>query len=275
MQIRRGDQGPAVTAWQRFLISRGYSMVNTDGVFGPNTERATRSFQLVQHLSGDGVVGDKTIAAAANNGFTGFGIQPPAAVQTFIGIGNYTDEQILDRVRSLPTYQGMPDHLEAYVRSRADQFDAFDDLFLSFRKTGPDDAEFVMKRRGTTNAGSYGLLHFDRYNHLGCAVLKSDHLVYDSHVWGLHHGKDAYRQNKVFPYFRDNNRNQRAEEIGPELNDMVIGANIHRAGVNSTVIANWSTACQVTANLALFLDWLHYLDRAGRPPVSLVILSEF
>lgn len=117
-----------------------------------------------------------------------------------------------------------------------------------------------MARRGTTNAGSYGLLHFDRYDHAGCAVLKSDVIVYSSHGYGLHHGKPAYIQRRAFPYFRDANRNRRAEELPPEHNDL-IGANIHRAGQNSTVIGKWSTACLVTANLPQFVTWLDHMEK--------------
>lgn len=191
----------------------------------------------------------------------------------------FTDKELLDRVASLPSFTHWPNHLEVYVRSKADQFDAFDDKFFSYAKQPDGSMKFIMARNGTTNAGSYGLLHFNEYNHLGCAVLKSDEIVYDSHVWGHHKhipnaAHEAYVQVKPFPYFRDNNRNERAEEIGPVFND-VIGANIHRAGVNSTVIKNWSTACLVTANLARFLMWLDYLVKAGKPPVSLCILKEF
>ncbi len=186
----------------------------------------------------------------------------------------YTDQQILDRVQSLPSFDGWPKGvLEVAVRSTADVYDAFDDKIYTYdcRSGVP---VFVMVRNGTTNAGSYGLKNFQEYNHLGCAVLKADTIVYDSHEYGLHKGKPAYRQVKGFPYFRDNNRNERAEEIGPEYSD-VIAANIHRAGVDSTVIKNWSTACIVTANLSRFSAWLDFLVKAKKPKVSLCILKEF
>lgn len=186
----------------------------------------------------------------------------------------YTDEQLLDRVKSLPTFQGWPKSvMEVAVRSKADVYDAFDDKIYTYdcRSGKP---VFVMVRNGTTNAGSFGLKHFDTYNHAGCAVLKSDTIVYDSHQYGLHKGKPAYRQVKGFPYFRDNNRNERAEEIGLEYND-IIYANIHRAGQNSTVIKNWSTACIVTANLSRFMEWLNWMIKNKKPSVSLCILKEF
>src|SRR5688572_26123863 len=160
---------------------------------------------------------------------------------------SFTDEEVLARVSSLPTFEGFPNGpMDVWIRSAADVFDSFDDKAFSYECYGDTKPpKFVMARAGTTNAGSYGLKHFEDYNNLGCAVLKSDVIVYDSHVSGLHKGKPAYRQKKGFPYFRDKNRNERAEEIGKEYDDVIL-ANVHRAGQNSTVIKNWSTACLVT-----------------------------
>jgi hypothetical protein len=188
----------------------------------------------------------------------------------------FTDSEIIKRVEGLPTFEGWkPGIYDIWVRSKADKFDAFDDKGFTYQVKQPGDTPtFIMARNGTTNAGSYGLKHFEQYNHAGCAVLKSDTIVYNSHVYGLHHGKPAYREAKPFPYFRDANRNERAEEIGPEFHD-IIGANVHRAGVNSTVIKNWSTACLVTANLAKFLAWLDFMIKQGKPPLTVCILKEW
>ncbi|MFN6963216.1 MAG: hypothetical protein ACK4S4_05545 [Pyrinomonadaceae bacterium] len=185
----------------------------------------------------------------------------------------FTDKEVLDRVASLPTFKGFPNGpLDVWIRSAADAYDSFDDKAFTYECYG--DArppKFIMARNGTTNAGSYGLKHFDEYNHLGCAVLKSDVIVYGSHAYGLHKGKPAYRQVKGFPYFRDNNRNERCEEIGAEYDD-VIAANVHRAGVDSTVIKNWSVACLVTANQKKFLEWLNWMNKR---PLTVCILKEW
>ncbi|MFC4425092.1 N-acetylmuramoyl-L-alanine amidase [Deinococcus navajonensis] len=57
--VRQGDSGPAVQAAQGQLAARGYS-VTVDGVFGPGTDTAVRSFQSSRGLSADGVVGPNT-----------------------------------------------------------------------------------------------------------------------------------------------------------------------------------------------------------------------
>ena len=186
---------------------------------------------------------------------------------------SFTDEEVLARVSSLPTFTGFPEGpMDVWIRSSADVFDSFDDKAFTYECHGDSKPpKFIMARVGTTNAGSYGLKHFDEYNHVGCAVLKSDVIVYDSHKFGDHKGKPAYRQVKGFPYFRDSNRNERCEEIGEEFDD-VIFANVHRAGANSTVIKNWSVACLVTANRNKFLEWLDWMNKR---PLTVCILKEW
>lgn len=56
--IRRGSTGEPVKAWQRILAT-----VKADGIFGPATESATKSWQAARGLKADGVVGPATWAA--------------------------------------------------------------------------------------------------------------------------------------------------------------------------------------------------------------------
>jgi hypothetical protein len=188
---------------------------------------------------------------------------------------NYTDAQLLDRVRSLPSFKGFPAAgtvLDIWVRSKADTYDRFDDkayTYLCFGEEKPP--EFKMVSTGTTNAGSFGLKNFRTYNPQGCAVLKSDVIVYDSHRYGLHKGKPAYRQARGFPYYRDGNMNNRCEEIGEEYSDIIL-ANCHAASTFSTIISNWSVACLVRNQRAQFDSWLNFMNKH---PLSVAILKEF
>ena len=71
--IHRDSSGDAVKAWTHFLHSRySYARTVADGAswFGADTDAATRSFQRRCGLTVDGVVGPKTWAAAAREGFT-------------------------------------------------------------------------------------------------------------------------------------------------------------------------------------------------------------
>ena len=62
-QLKLGDRGPDVAAMQALLIRAG-AMVdkasNQDGVFGPGTQGALKSFQTSRQLAADGVCGPKT-----------------------------------------------------------------------------------------------------------------------------------------------------------------------------------------------------------------------
>jgi len=191
---------------------------------------------------------------------------------------SFTDKEVLDRISGLSTFTGFPHGpMDVWIRSEADKFDVFDDKAFTYECYGPGKTpKFIMAREGTTNAGSYYLVDH-LANPLGCAVLKSNVIVYDSHKFGYHHQKKnnpAHVQAKSFPYFRDGNRNHRAEEIGPEHHD-IIGANIHHAGVNSTLIKNWSAACLVTANLSKFHAFMLYMKSQGYPLLTLCILMEW
>jgi peptidoglycan hydrolase-like protein with peptidoglycan-binding domain len=55
--VRRGDRGVAVANAQRLL------RVTADGIFGPRTEQAVRTFQQANGLKVDGIVGPRTWAA--------------------------------------------------------------------------------------------------------------------------------------------------------------------------------------------------------------------
>ena len=71
--IHRDSSGDAVKAWTHYLHSRySYARTVADGAswFGADTDAATREFQRRCGLTVDGVVGPKTWAAAAREGFT-------------------------------------------------------------------------------------------------------------------------------------------------------------------------------------------------------------
>lgn len=56
-----GSRGASVTAVQGYLVSLGLLAGRPDGVYGPRTREAVRSFQRQQGLVADGVVGPSTL----------------------------------------------------------------------------------------------------------------------------------------------------------------------------------------------------------------------
>lgn len=188
----------------------------------------------------------------------------------------FTDEQLITRVEAhAKGFTGWKKGVyDIWVRSSADVMDAFDDKVYTF-EVERDGAvpEFRMVCSGTSHAGSYGLKKFNEYNPAGCAVLEADRIVYGSHLYGRHKGYRAYKQVKGFPYYRDSDRDDKAEEIGPVHTD-VIAANCHRAsGTGVSVrIYNWSVACLVRNNINQWNAWLAFMNER---PLNVVILREF
>ncbi|WP_257984323.1 L,D-transpeptidase family protein [Neobacillus cucumis] len=58
--LKRGSRGPAVVTLQKKLTSIGFNTKGIDGIFGPNTDSAVRSYQRANHLQVDGIVGPIT-----------------------------------------------------------------------------------------------------------------------------------------------------------------------------------------------------------------------
>lgn len=192
---------------------------------------------------------------------------------TFNNVRNYSDKELINRVQQLKSFTRFPNGvLDIWVRSNEDAYNVFDDKVYTF-DCSSGTPKFVMVCTGTTNAGAQGLKHFDRYNKLGCAVLKSDEIVLDSHIFGKHKNKYfAYVQHKGFWYYRDSNKNNKADEYGKLYND-VIGANCHSAGWYSTLINGWSVACLVRNQKEQFNEWMRFMNK--RKFLSVSILREF
>ena len=58
-ELKKGDKGEAVKRLQLALRAHG-ELVDADGDFGPATDRAVKSFQIVKHLRPDGIAGRAT-----------------------------------------------------------------------------------------------------------------------------------------------------------------------------------------------------------------------
>lgn len=187
---------------------------------------------------------------------------------------NYTDEQLLNRVKGLKSFIRIPnDYWILGVQSKEDKFNEFDDKFYLFK-----GEKFIMVTTGTTNAGLTGLKNYETYNSEGCAVIKTDEWYYTLWKPGLHKGKmRALKQYSAIKYYRDWNKNDKAEEIG-NINEGVIGINFHTASyqpynVITRLIGGWSTGCQVANNTADYYKILDYID--NQDVVSYCLIKEF
>ena len=58
--LEKGDEGPEVADAQQALLDKGFDPKGVDGIFGTNTEKATKKFQKANGLVVDGKIGPKT-----------------------------------------------------------------------------------------------------------------------------------------------------------------------------------------------------------------------
>lgn len=167
-------------------------------------------------------------------------------------VKQYTDSQILQRVEQVGgIIPNAGKYLIVGIQSQEDAFDQFDDKFYVF-----DGNVFKQVSTGTTNAGSKALKNYDNYGLPGAAVWQTNQFIKDCYIPGMHKasrkggGMRALRQNKPIKYYRDKDKDNKAEEVG-QLHQGVIWANMHGVSYDpysekvAHKIGGWSFACQV------------------------------
>ncbi len=190
-------------------------------------------------------------------------------------VKRYTDKQLLDQVRTANNYLGLPkDYWILGVKSSEDGYNIFDDKFYLFK-----GAKFIMVADGTTNPGGTVLKNYSKYNKKGALIVKSDEWYYDLWRPGMHNGKmKALKQAEPILYYRDGDKDNRAEEIG-ELYRGMRGINFHTASYNHKVgfikkfIGGWSAGCQVIADVEKYYKMLNLVY--GQSRTSFVLIKEF
>ena len=111
----------------------------------------------------------------------------------------------------------------------------------------------------TTDPGKKGVMEFK--NTAGVARLVEGQYR-GSHTLGLHQGKyEALRQQKPVKVYRDKNKDFNFDE--DIIQEGLFGINIHKAGVDSTYVENWSEGCQVFKKSADFEEFMAICRKAA------------
>ena len=189
-------------------------------------------------------------------------------------VKQYNDKQLLDRVKSLPSFKGFPkEHWILGVQSLEDTFNTFDDKFYLF-----NGEKFVMVTSGTTNAGKNGLLKYESYTTDGVAVIKTNEWYHNVWKFGLHRGKmEALRQIRPFLISRDGDRDTQIEE-GTAI-PMMCGINFHANTYDmdqteiKQIIGGWSLGCQVVNNVPKYKQFIALLK--PQKAVTYCLIKEF
>lgn len=188
---------------------------------------------------------------------------------------NYREKELLDKVRSLPSYTGIPDDYWILgVQSKEDRFNEFDDMFYLFKGT-----KLITKTTGTTNAGLTGLQNYNKYTSKGCAVIKTNEWYQDLWKFGYHKGKmPSLKQINPILFYRDWNKNKKVEEYGTLYEDL-IGINFHtvtyqgRVSLIQKLIGGWSVGCQVLNNVQEYYKILDLVKH--QPSIDYCLIKEF
>ena len=189
----------------------------------------------------------------------------------------FTDKELLEKVEEIGGT--IPNEGSKYliigVQSLEDAYNIFDDKFYVY-----DGKRFIMASSGTTNAGSTALKTFDEYKLEGAAVWKTNMWYQDLYIPGYHKGKmKALRQNEPIYYYRDSDRDDKAEEQG-KLHYGIIYANMHGVDYDpfsnkiGTNIGGWSFACQVWNNMTDYRNMINATWKRNKA-VDYAILKEW
>jgi hypothetical protein len=173
-------------------------------------------------------------------------------------VKTYNDKQLLERVKSIHNYVGIPSgYWILGVRSTEDTANSFDDKFYLFH-----GEEFIWVTSGTTNPGTPTLKQFEKVNKNGAAVLKSEQWYYDVWKFGKHNGKvDALLQlGAAVQVYRDADKDDDSEQQG-KLDTGYFGINFHPntydlSKPSGTSIGWWSAGCQVVNNVTKYKEFI-------------------
>lgn len=135
---------------------------------------------------------------------------------------------------------------------------AFDDVItVSYKKDG---AWVYHEWANTTDPGKKGVEQF--HNAKGVARLVPGQYR-SSHTLGLHQGKyQCLKQLNPVKVYRDANKDAKYDET--KIDTGVFGINIHKAGVDSTYVENWSEGCQVFKRIADFDEFMKITNAASK-----------
>jgi len=134
---------------------------------------------------------------------------------------------------------------------------AFDDhITVSYKENG----NWVYKEWIiTTDPGKKGVMEY--HNAAGVARLVEGQYR-GSHMLGLHQGRyEALRQKSNVKVYRDPNRDMKYDEN--KIQEGIFGINIHKAGVDSTLVENWSEGCQVFKRAKDFEEFMVIMRKAA------------
>jgi hypothetical protein len=121
----------------------------------------------------------------------------------------------------------------------------------------------------TTDPGRKGVMEYHNPN--GVARMVPGQYI-DSHGLGLHQGRyQALKQFKNVKVYRDANKDLVYDET--KIQEGIFGINIHKAGVDSTLVENWSEGCQVFKRAQEFEAFMELCRKSGQTAFTYTLIE--
>lgn len=242
MGMTIGSKGSEVKVLQRYLG------VPVDGIFGKGTQQAVIEFQSQNGLKPDGIVGPRTWEKliSLSSIFTLGQIQNTLESKGYVWFEDSSNKEY--DVNIVGIRNSEPGN---------EVTNLFDDFItISYKKNGYWK---YFEWPATTDPGRKGVLQFGNPNGVARLVPGQYRGAYGL---GLHRGKyEALRQYGPVKVYRDDNKDLVFDEN--KIQEGHFGINIHKAGVDSRVVENWSEGCQVFKRAQDFEDFMVICRRAA------------
>jgi hypothetical protein len=201
-------------------------------------------------------------------------------------VRKYNDKQLLDKVKSLCSFTGIPKGRWILgVRSQEDTPNYFDDKFYEFH-----GEKFIRVVSGTTNPGASILKGgYKRYNTIGAAVVKADEWYYNVWKFGMHKGKmpALLQTGAKIAVYRDGDLDGKSEELGTAVYGWY-GINYHTNTYDFSLrslkmtqqqIDGWSAGCQVVNEREAYIEQMSWYQGMAKSKlqetVSYCLINEF
>ena len=191
-----------------------------------------------------------------------------------VNVGRYTDKQIIDRIKSLPSFKGFSSRkFIVSIRSKERKYNSYDDKTYCY--TSDFVNNFVMS--STTESGSFGVKNWFKWSKKGYAEIKADECYYGVWQVGYHKSKmKALKQVGGFKVIRKKSWSDNNNDCSMEFWK---GLNFHCNSYNKLnkavkwLIGGWSTGCQVTNQTQLYYKYMKTLKKNEK--LDYYLLNEF
>jgi len=189
---------------------------------------------------------------------------------------NYSQiESVLkEKEYSLDKRVGYPNFIGVRFFSKMNAFD--DELYIITYGTKTNDSENNITMSiypFSTDPGLYALHH--PINAKGTFIMAPGYYK-DLWTFGLHKGKyKAFVQLNPCTGYRDNNKDDKYDLLSKTLTTGINGINMHKSGIDSVTVDNYSYGCQIFKKSPDFAKVLKQAEQSGYTKFNYILINSY